>query len=146
MRVRLLIALLISVLVTIVGCSSEKTQMEPGPFGCAVYLRGSFNGWGQRAQMAFADNRYSVVARLPQGAVMFKIGSSDWARLDLGAKPGSEQVTFGTAATAASKGANFIFDSPESRDYLFRLDVSDLKSPQLEIFKVLSTGPADSAQ
>ena len=39
-------ALVGAALLTAVWASSAQAQMEPGPYGKTVYLRGEMNGWG----------------------------------------------------------------------------------------------------
>ena len=108
----------------------------PVPYGdTQIYLRGQFNGWGTANQLAYiGGGSYEAYMTLEAGDYLFKVASSDWATVNLGAA--SENAAT-VAVDAPFQGfmqgvdANLTLSVAEDGEYRFVLDALDSASPTL---------------
>jgi CubicO group peptidase (beta-lactamase class C family) len=102
-----------------------------------VYLRGSMNGWSMRDRLLPADGgkRLQASILIEPGSHEFKIGSSDYARIDLGQGIKEPAVVLGQTRKLAviEAGANIRIEVPRRATYRFVLDVADPSAPALTI-------------
>ena len=108
----------------------------PVPYGdTQIYLRGQFNGWGTANQLAYiGGGSYEAYMTLEAGDYLFKVASSDWATVNLGAA--SENAAT-VAVDAPFQGfmqgvdANLTLSVAEDGEYRFVLEALDSASPTL---------------
>ena len=109
-----------------------------------VYLRGSMNGWSMRDRLVPADGgkRLEAAILIEPGSHEFKIGTSDYAKIDLGQGIKEGAVVLGQARKLAvmEAGGNIRIEVPSRATYRFVLDVADPAAPALTI------GPAAPPQ
>ena len=108
----------------------------PVPYGdTQIYLRGQFNGWGTANQLAYiGGGSYEAYMTLEAGDYLFKVASSDWATVNLGAASASAATV---AVDAPFQGfmqgvdANLTLSVAEDGEYRFVLEALDSASPTL---------------
>ncbi len=109
------------------------------PISETLYIRGTFNGWGDDTPMSYiGDNRYQATLCLSADRHQFKISDLD----------GTEQLTFSAHKQKATQcelesycalmpakgiGNDLILDAPQTGLYTVSLDVSNLSAPVLVI-------------
>jgi pullulanase len=96
------------------GLAADATlnAPDPAPYGeTSVYLRGSMNNWGDSGLTSTdmfiyeSNGEYELDFTLAAGTYSFKVGSSDWAEVDLG----FSDVTFtDNSITATDDGSGNI--------------------------------------
>ncbi|KMT63777.1 alpha-1,6-glucosidase domain-containing protein [Catenovulum maritimum] len=106
------------------------------PFvGTPVYLRGDMNGWGTTDELIYQGGRiYTLATDLTAGSYGFKIASSDWSTVDLGAAADTAIDLSGELALAA-KGSNMSFTLAADTSVIFIFDMTTLAEPKLRVFK-----------
>ena len=120
----------------------------PVPYGdTRIYLRGQFNGWGTATELAYVGGgRYEAYMTVDAGDYLFKVASSDWATVNLGAADASA-ATVGVDAPfqgfMQGVDANLTLSVPASGEYRFVLDALDSASPTLTVRNARAL-PADS--
>lgn len=86
-----------------------------------VFIRGSLNGWGTSDLLQYsAPGQYQFSKALTAGDYEFKVASSDWATVNLGAKNGDEaQVTVGSAKPLFNSNDNLKLSIASDGNYRF---------------------------
>jgi glycosidase len=115
-----------------VSALSHAQTCTPDPLaGRALYLRGSFNAWAalETQRFAWVCNRYELVARVPAGEHLFKLGDEAW----------SPDADFGAAASDADRVAG---KAEGNREFKRRFD----GSTQRFIFTMTDTPPRPTLQ
>ena len=110
----------------------------PVPYGdTQIYLRGQFNGWGTANQLAYiGGGSYEAYMTVEAGDYLFKVASSDWATVNLGAASASAATV---AVDAPFQGfmqgvdTNLTLTVAEDGEYRFVLDALDSASPTLTV-------------
>ncbi|MFC4699132.1 alpha-1,6-glucosidase domain-containing protein [Glaciecola siphonariae] len=96
-----------------------------------VYVRGSLNGWGESDPLVYqGDGVYSVNIDLTGADVAFKVASSDWSTVNLGAFSDAEAgVPLETLKHLNQDGnsGNLTIAGPEAGNYEFRVIGRDVK-------------------
>ncbi|WP_395343976.1 alpha-1,6-glucosidase domain-containing protein [Ningiella sp. W23] len=99
--------------------------------GETVFIRGSLNGWGESDALSYqGDGVYSVDIDLDGSDVAFKVATSDWATVNLGAfNEGEAAVEVGKLKHLFQDGGsgNLTLASPEAGNYEFRVIGRDVK-------------------
>lgn len=99
-----------------------------------IYIRGGMNGWGTVDALTYQGaSIYHVDIALAAGDNEFKIASSDWSTVDLGAVVADETVVLDEPKRLASKGANMHFNAPVAATYRFTVTGPDPKSSRLTV-------------
>jgi hypothetical protein len=112
------------------GLSQAEAAGKPvfsPPYDVAVFVRGTFNGWGLGHEMKFdaVENQYIAFVELTPGGHMFKIASADWATVDLGFADDG-WVELGVPEPVAHVSYNDLYlEVADAAVYSFKLDVSD---------------------
>ena len=110
----------------------------PVPYGdTQIYLRGQFNGWGTDNELAYiGGGSYEAYMTLEAGDYLFKVASSDWATVNLGAASESAAtVAVDTPYQGFMQGVdtNLALTVAESGEYRIVLDALDSASPILTV-------------
>ena len=110
----------------------------PVPFGdTRIYLRGQFNGWGTGNELAYiGGGSYEAYVTVEAGDYLFKVASSDWATVNLGAASASAAtVSENQPFQGFMQGvdANLTLTIAESGEYRFVLNALDSASPVLTV-------------
>ena len=102
-----------------------------------VYLRGGMNGWGETDVMThMGSGIYQGTFNIGADTHSFKIASSNWSTVNLGANSADELVTEGAVMSLLSGSSdNFSMTFAEAGDYTFYVDVSDLAVPTMAVYK-----------
>lgn len=98
-----------------------------------IFLRGGMNGWGEDDQFAFnatdagntneAGHEYVVSADLAAENVFFKVATSDWSTINLGAPTDDGlAVTVDTSVGLESTNGNLGFNPSSAGTYKFTFD------------------------
>ncbi len=106
------------------------------PFvGTPVYLRGGMNGWGETDEMVYQGGRiYEAAIDITAGDYEFKVASSDWATVNLGAENSDEaDVELGVEELLFQTNDNLRISLAEDATYLFIFDMVNLE-PKLRVF------------
>ena len=120
----------------------------PVPFGdTRIYLRGQFNGWGTANELAYiGGGSYEAYMTVEAGDYLFKVASSDWATVNLGAaSDDAATVAVNTPFQGFQQGVdtNLTLTVPASGEYRFVLDALDSTSPTLTVRNAQAL-PADA--
>ncbi|CAM5181219.1 alpha-1,6-glucosidase domain-containing protein [Alishewanella longhuensis] len=113
------------------------TVTEYVPYGpTTVFLRGGMNGWGEADAFSYVGaNLYSVDISITAGSYEFKVASSDWATVNMGAGPAGNTVTAGVPLIIAPSNDNLRMDFAETATYNFLLDATFTEEPELTVTK-----------
>ena len=115
----------------------------PVPYGAAaVHVRGDMNSWGADAanQLVYeGDGVYGITLDLAAGTYNFKVASSDWSTVNLGASD-MAAVTPGTPVTLQSgSNGNLTLTVATAGSYRFELDaLVDKDMPVLTVTDALN--------
>lgn len=109
--------------------------------GTAVYVRGSFNGWGTGNELVYqGDGIYSTTISLTaqENNYEFKVASEDWSTVDRGITPANPVVVVDTPTALQVGGAgtdtvNAQVNIDVTGSYVFELDTADAEAPILTI-------------
>jgi pullulanase-type alpha-1,6-glucosidase len=110
-------------------------------FGAStVFIRGSMNGWGESDPLVYQGaGVYSVNINLDGSDVAFKVATSDWATVNLGAtSEETSAVNIGEAKVLFQDGnsANLTIQAPASGLYQFTVIGPDAKAPTVTVTPV----------
>ncbi len=120
------------------GLSAYATAGAPDvvPYGDTVPLvRGDMNGWGEVDSLVYkGDGIYQAKITLTADSYGFKIASSDWSTVNLGAPGTGGEVTEGETFTLLP-GSNDNLSITIALDgtYVFELDASNTAAPTLTV-------------
>ncbi len=105
------------------------------PYGVAVFVRGSFNGWGLTDPMTYdmAGDTFSATVNLASDTHAFKIASEDWATADFGGDGVNNSVTLDTPKLLESTSFNLELAVPTAGTYVFSLDATEPAAPVLTV-------------
>ncbi len=120
------------------GLSAFATSGAPDvvPYGSTtVFIRGEMNGWGEGDPMTYKGNGIYQAPIALTGATgyAFKVASSDWSTVDLGAASGEETVVEGDSKTLVTSGANLSFTPAIDATYVFEVNAFDTSAPVLRV-------------
>ncbi|WP_077338191.1 alpha-1,6-glucosidase domain-containing protein [Pseudocolwellia agarivorans] len=120
------------------GLSAYATAGAPDvvPFGDNIPLiRGDMNGWGETDSLVYkGDGIYQVAITLSANSYGFKIASSDWSTVNLGAPNTGGVVTEGeTFELLPASNDNLSITIGVDGTYIFELDASNTQAPTLTI-------------
>eukprot|EP01093_Parvamoeba_rugata_P019348 TRINITY_DN865_c0_g1_i1.p1 TRINITY_DN865_c0_g1~~TRINITY_DN865_c0_g1_i1.p1 ORF type:complete len:765 (+),score=222.14 TRINITY_DN865_c0_g1_i1:1762-4056(+) len=113
------------------------TVVKIGPFGnVSLYLRGSLNEadslWGTGDQFTYTgDGLYTFSKQLSaqSDAYEFKVATSDWSTVNLGAGGDSSEVILGSETPLAASNNNLSLLIETEGEYRFVVNVNDLEAP-----------------
>ncbi|KKO45083.1 pullulanase [Arsukibacterium ikkense] len=113
------------------------TVREYVPYGATtVFLRGGMNGWGEVDAFAYLGaNLYSVDISISAGSYEFKVASSDWATVNMGAGADGATVTEGNPLRIEASNDNLNMTFADDAVYNFLLDATLTETPELTITK-----------
>jgi hypothetical protein len=132
----------------IAGCDPPP----PGrtrPFGCEIYLRGTFLDDDPDAAFTICDGRnrleyrggtrYTCSLLLPAGSHRFKVADASWKAVNLGACRFGVVLAPGTAYGACSgEGSNdFLIEVPEQARYTFEIHATNRARPLIRWARAL---------
>ncbi|HFB66118.1 MAG TPA: DUF3372 domain-containing protein [Aeromonadales bacterium] len=109
---------------------------EPFP-GTTVFIRGDMNGWGENDPMTYEGGGiYKVNLTLTAADYAFKVASSDWATVNMGANsPSNTTVNLAEPyALLAGSNDNLGITIPADDEYSFIFDGSFIDSPKLSVW------------
>jgi hypothetical protein len=99
--------------------------------------RGSMNDWSLGAPLASQQpGVYAAEMALAAGRHRFKIGSSDWRRIDLGAAFDDGASELGQVKLVAPKGGEFVVEVARAGLHRVTLDTRNRRAPALTITAV----------
>jgi len=122
-----------------IGLAADATlnAPDPAPYGdTSIYLRGSMNNWGDDGLTATemfsyeSNGEYVLDFALTAGTHSFKVGSSDWADVNLGFSDVS--FTDDSITATADGSGNIEITVTTTGNYNFTLDASEA-TPSLTI-------------
>jgi pullulanase len=113
------------------------TVTKIGPFGnVSLYLRGSLNEadslWGTDDQFTYTgDGLYTFSKQLSaqSDAYEFKVATSDWSTVNLGAGGDSSEVILGSETPLAASNNNLSLLIETEGEYRFVVNANDLEAP-----------------
>ncbi|KKO48352.1 pullulanase [Arsukibacterium sp. MJ3] len=113
------------------------TVREYVPYGATtVFLRGGMNGWGEADAFEYLGaNLYSVDISITAGSYEFKVASSDWATVNMGAGAAGGTVTEGSPLQIEASNDNLNMSFAENAVYKFLLDATLTATPELTVTK-----------
>ncbi|MBM32919.1 MAG: pullulanase [Rheinheimera sp.] len=111
------------------------TVSEYVPYGATtVFLRGGMNDWGEADAFQYLGaNQYSVDISINAGSYEFKVASSDWATVNMGAGPDGATVSEGTPLRIQGSNDNLNMNFAENAVYNFLLDATLTETPELTV-------------
>ena len=120
------------------GLSAYATAGAPDavPYGDSIPLvRGDMNGWGEVDSLVYkGDGIYQAAIILTANSYGFKIASSDWSTINLGAPSTGGIVTEGeTFMLLPGSNDNLSISIALDGTYIFELDASDTNAPTLTV-------------
>jgi pullulanase len=102
-----------------------------------VFIRGSMNGWGEIDTLTYnGDGSYEADIGIDSGSYEFKVASSDWATVNLGAVGDDTGVTLSEAKTLAVGGNNLAITFENSATYRFTVSGPDPSIPTVTVTEV----------
>jgi|GEM_PF-42047 len=128
------------------GLAANATSgaAEVVPYGATtVYLRGDMNGWGELNAFNYKGaGLYTAEVTLDAGSYMFKVASSDWSTVNLGATSGAEAaVELGVDESLVQNSQdNFSITITDADTYVFELDAFNTSAPVLTVRQKLAFG------
>ncbi len=120
------------------GLSATATAGAPDvvPYGSnTVLVRGDMNGWGETDAMAYmGQGIYQAKITLAPGSYNFKMASSDWSTVNLGAPANDKEVLEGEQQVILpNSNDNFSITITTPATYIFTVDASDINAPILNV-------------
>lgn len=120
------------------GLSAYATAGAPDvvPYADSIPLvRGDMNGWGETDSLVYkGDGIYQATITLNADSYGFKIASSDWSTVNLGAPGTGGLVTEGETFTLLpGSNDNLSINIAIDGTYIFELDASNLDAPTLTV-------------
>ncbi|MBL4909481.1 MAG: DUF3372 domain-containing protein [Alteromonadaceae bacterium] len=120
------------------GLAATATSGAPDvvPYGATtVFVRGGMNGWGEVDALDYKGaGIYQVAITLAAGNYEFKLASSDWSTVNLGAPAGDNQVDENELQPLLpNSNDNLNTSIAIDGTYIFSLDASNTASPILTI-------------
>lgn len=113
------------------------TVRNEQPFvGTNVFIRGSMNGWGEANGFNYMGNgQYSVTFNIAAGDYEFKVASSDWSTVNMGAPADDNQVVIAeNQLLVAGSNDNLHISIATTGDYTFIFDASNLAEPTVTVY------------
>lgn len=88
----------------------------------SMFLRGSMNDWSTQQRFEqISPGSYRVAIALSAGDYQFKVGSADWAAIDLGGSRGGQRIDDTGEVALVAKGANLRLGVAHAGVYQFLL-------------------------
>lgn len=119
------------------GLSAIATSGAPDvvPYGdTAVYVRGGMNDWSTTDALTYrGDGIYQASIKLTAQDYEFKLASSDWSTVNLGAPQAGNVVEEDIDFSLASGGSNLALSITTESTYTFTLDASNIEAPVLTV-------------
>jgi len=119
------------------------TVRNEEPFvGTTVFIRGGMNAWGETNPFSYIGNgQYSATFTVAAGRYDFKVASSDWATVNMGAPSGDSEVLLGEQQLLlAGSQTNLSMNFADSGEYTFIFDASNLNEPTLSVYSAQMFG------
>ena len=127
------------------GLAADATLGAPDipPYAATdVFVRGGFNGWGEADAFSYdGAGIYTASINIDQGSYEFKVASSDWSTVNLGAGAAGNQVVVGTPLVIQTSNDNLRIDIAKSSTYVFTLNANDAAAPTLTVTEYVPYGP-----
>jgi len=100
----------------------------------AIYLKGSFNGWGNDDEMVYqGDSIYTFDKALTAGDYEFKFANADWSDINYGANDDDQDIAIGVPKTLSYNTSNIRLTIPSDGTYRFTVSGPDDSAPQMTI-------------
>ena len=100
----------------------------------AIYLKGSFNGWGNDDEMVYqGDSIYIFDKVLTAGDYEFKFANADWSDINYGANVDDQDLAIGVPKTLSFNTSNIRLTIPSDGIYRFTVSGPDDSAPQMTI-------------
>jgi len=127
------------------GLAADATLGAPDipPYAATdVFVRGGFNGWGEANAFTYdGAGIYSATINIDQGNYEFKVASSDWSTVNMGAAAAGNQVVVGEPLVIAASNDNLRIAIPKTSAYVFTLDANNASAPTLTVSEYVPYGP-----
>lgn len=113
------------------------TVTNAAPFGDNTALvRGSINGWGETTPLIYQGNGiYIAELAITAGDYEFKVATSDWSTINLGAAAAdAKEASLTNSVTLAQNSQdNLTLSLAVDSDYVFVVDASDVSAPLVRV-------------
>jgi hypothetical protein len=109
----------------ILSASPKKVDVSAITLVNPVLLRGDMNDWGEGDVFTrLEDGSYSLTKKLSPGTYTFKIATSEWVIMDLGAKDEESRLIVLDRAVqlAADSNASFVLEVDAERELVFLVE------------------------
>ncbi|GGW60756.1 pullulanase-type alpha-1,6-glucosidase [Alishewanella tabrizica] len=127
------------------GLAADATLGAPDipPYAATdVFVRGGFNGWGEANAFTYdGAGIYTATINIDQGNYEFKVASSDWSTVNMGAAAAGNQVVVGEPLVIAASNDNLRIAIPKTSAYVFTLDANNASAPTLTVREYVPYGP-----
>jgi len=127
------------------GLAADATLGAPDipPYAATdVFVRGGFNGWGEANAFTYdGAGIYTATINIDQGNYEFKVASSDWSTVNMGAAAAGNQVVVGEPLVIAASNDNLRIAIPKTSAYVFTLDANNASTPTLTVSEYVPYGP-----
>ncbi|EHR41170.1 alpha-1,6-glucosidase domain-containing protein [Alishewanella jeotgali] len=127
------------------GLAADATLGAPDipPYAATdVFIRGGFNGWGEADAFNYdGAGIYTASINIDQGSYEFKVASSDWSTVNMGAGAAGNQVVVGTPLVIQTSNDNLRIDIAKSSTYVFTLNANNAAAPTLTVSEYVPYGP-----
>ena len=113
------------------------------PFvGTSVFIRGGMNGWGEVNELAYiGGGQYRVTFNIEAGTQEFKVASSDWSTVNMGAPSDDKEVLVGEEQLLlVGSNDNLTMTFPTTGEYTFILNAANLNEPTLSVYSAQMFG------
>ncbi len=113
--------------------SAHETQMYGAQ---AIYLKGSFNGWGNVDELVYqGDSTYQVDMVLTTGNYEFKFVNADWSDINYGAPADDQAINLGGAKALFYNAANIQISIPADGTYRFTVNGPNDTAPTMTVLQ-----------
>lgn len=106
------------------------------PFvGTTAFIRGEMNSWSEDNPLTYiGGGKYQTTFNVTAGTYTFKVASTDWSTIDMGAPSDDDEVLEGEEQLLSSGGGNLSMTFDETGNYTFVFDASNLDEPILSVY------------